>query len=244
MREEEAAWRAAAERLHRQQEEYLMLLEREAAQSADHLIEDLEVGRDQRQPAAELQRGTTVAMLKAQTCKRESASVMELQLSLQDSLDLSAAASWRHTLELRLLATELGALEEQHGGAMSRGVAPPPPLVTQQSVEALRRRADASEQEAARLHAALQQQARLAQAEREVRGEAEALESDSATEWLCSAGATGGAMAAPYGNAALGGAPAGSPSGPAINQMARLADTPSGPAADAAAAAPTAAASG
>ena len=130
MREEEAAWRAAAERLHRQQEEYLMLLEREAAQSAEHLIEDLEVSRGQKQPAAEVQRGTTVAMLKAQTCKRESASVMELQLSLQDSLDLSAAASWRHTLELRLLATELGALEEQHGGATSRGVgAPPPPLV-------------------------------------------------------------------------------------------------------------------
>ena len=127
MREEEAAWRAAADRLHRQQEEYLQLLEREAAQSADdHLIADLEVGRDQkRQTAAEAQLGTTVATLKAQTQTREhalevqlerqsaaqrqlGAGVMELQLSLQDSLDLSAAASWRHTLELRLLAMELG----------------------------------------------------------------------------------------------------------------------------------------
>ena len=200
MREEEAAWRAAAERLHRQQEEYLLLLETEAAQSADHLIEDLEVGRDQkRQTAAEAQRGATVATLKEQTRNRElSAGVMELQLSLQDSLELSAAASWRHTLELRLLAMELGALEEQHGGAAgphatAMGIrSPPPPLVTQQSVEVLRRRAEASEQEAARLHAALQQQARLVQAVREVRGKAEALESDSATERLRSAGSTGG----------------------------------------------------
>ena len=40
MREEEAAWRAAADRLHRQQEEYLQLLEREATRSTDDLIEE------------------------------------------------------------------------------------------------------------------------------------------------------------------------------------------------------------
>ena len=107
MREEEAAWRAAAERLHRQQEEYLQMLEREAALSDQ--TEDVEVGRDQKQQtAAEAQQGTAVSMLKVQTRERElSAGVMELQLSLQDSLNLSAAASWRHTLELQLLAVEL-----------------------------------------------------------------------------------------------------------------------------------------
>ena len=101
MREEEAAWRAAAERLHRQQEEYLQMLEREAALSG-LTTEDVEVGRDQKQQtAAEAQQGTAVSMLKVQTRERElSAGVMELQLSLQDSLNLSAAASWRHTLEL------------------------------------------------------------------------------------------------------------------------------------------------
>ena len=118
MREEEAAWRAAAERLHRQQEEYLQMLEREAALSG-LTTEDVEVGRDQKQQtAAEAQQGTAVSMLKVQTRERElSAGVMELQLSLQDSLNLSAAASWRHTLELQLLAVELGALEEQLNGA-------------------------------------------------------------------------------------------------------------------------------
>jgi hypothetical protein len=172
MREEEAAWRAAAERLHRQQEEYLQMLEREAALSDHLIVEDREVGRDQKQQtAAEAQQGAAVSMLKVQTRERElSAGVMELQLSLQDSLNLSAAASWRHTLELQLLATELGALEERlHGAACPhatssvgapppRPVTPPPPPVTQQSVELLRRRAEASEQEAARLHVALQQQ--------------------------------------------------------------------------------------
>ena len=51
MREEEAAWRAAAERLHRQQEEYLQMLEREAALSG-LTTEDVEVGRDQKQQTA------------------------------------------------------------------------------------------------------------------------------------------------------------------------------------------------
>ena len=164
------------------------MLEREAA-----LSEDVEVGRDQKQTAVEAQQGTAVSMLKVQTRERElSAGVMELQLSLQDSLNLSAAASWRHTLELQLLAVELGALEEQLDGAARphatssvgapppRPVTPPPPPVTQQSVELLRRRAEASEQEAARLHVALQQQVRLAQAERGARGEAEAEALESA----------------------------------------------------------------
>ena len=138
MREEEAAWRAAAERLHRQQEEYLQMLEREAALSG-LTTEDVEVGRDQKQQtAAEAQQGTTVSMLKVQTRERElSAGVMELQLSLQDNLNLSAAASWRHTLELQLLAVELGALEEQLDGAArphaTSSVGAPPPHSTPQS---------------------------------------------------------------------------------------------------------------
>ena len=220
MREEEAAWRAAADRLHRQQEEYLQLLEREATRSTDDLIEEYTLPERKLRDTlyantAEAQREVQVASatftaqsrareqeLERQLEKQSAAQhalgekVTELQRSLQDSRDLSAAASQRHAIELGLLAADLAETEEPAvaaGPNPSLGVGLRVPSVgegtsaTQLSVEALRKRAEASETEAARLHAALQQQARLENAEKEVRrlrGEAELLEGHAAAERL------------------------------------------------------------
>ena len=242
LKKEEAVWRAAAERLHRQQEEYMQLLEREATRTTVESLAPLPTGADlegaasigapsdpsamyaaqrdlldarvtsaahSRTREVELERG-----LAEQTAahRRLGAEMRTLQDNLNASHRLSTAAAKRHEIELALLVAELSDAEDRgaagatdtpavtlgySGYSMARasgsGVGGLPKGASELSVEGLRKRAEAAEAEGARLHAALQQQARAEQAEQEVRRlrqEADVMEQRWATERMFSGSAT------------------------------------------------------